>query len=587
MIRMAKIGVLVILCFGTAVTEFSQTQVSDSSVINGKDRNNILITDLVSYVDSKYINEEDTNLWKAIPYETENFSGVMIGDGGGPEPLPVKIRLGIKGKYRIYLGIYSGYSPPKICVSLSNDSSFQTVDLSDTQFRDDVYERGTHIYEIPWKEADLSRQDILLKGTKGEESPGNLQSALAFIRLKPVTLPSKKSQAKDFFPLTITNDGHGIFSGPLHTCPEDLLKDFEKIPDESCMRILLWGNGCADNCNYPTKVGNFYPNAGRNFQNRWKHNWSMNMGLWKEKGWNSLQVLRDYTKKRKWEFHVYIRMEAFAAQFPFDQQEHSKFFYAHPEYHCLDRRGQKVIRLSYAYPEVQEYMLRLIKEISEYEPDGVCLCFIRGLPLVLYEPIMVEGFENKYGIDPRDISEYDPRWMEYQGDVITSFVKKVKNVLSPTQRLSAIVPGNEFDCKRWGLDIPAWLRERIIDDLYPTGQRFDHRDVHRDNPENLDFNYFTDLEGRKKIRLIPMLYPWNKFNDDYAGWRDLLYGFLDRGADGYGVWDAASGDIFSRVGEIGYEAKSGFNHPEVKFRKIKVISVQKFRIDRYHMFEVI
>ena len=586
MIRMAKIGVLFVLYFVSAATGLFQTQVSDSYGINSKD-NNILISDLAALIDSKYLDEKDTNLWKAIPYQTENFSGVMLGDGGGPEPIPLTIKPGIEGIYRVYLGIYSGYSSPCISIRLSRDAFFQTVDLSNTQCRDDVYERGAHIYEIPWKEADLTGQDIILKGVKGADSSDILQSALAFIRLEPVTSLSEKSQEKDFFPLMITNDGHGIFSGPLHSCPEDLLKDFEKIPEESCMSILLWGNGCADNCNYPTQVGNFYPNAGRSFRNAWKHKWSMNMGQWKEKGWNSLQVVRDYAKMRKWEFHVYIRMEAFAAQFPFDQQEHSNFFYAHPEYHCLDRKGQKIIRLSYAYPEVQEYMLSLIKEISEYEPDGICLCFIRGVPLVHYEPIMVEGFKDKYGIDPRDIPEYDPRWIEYQGDIVTSFVKKVKNVLSPTQRLSAIVPGNEFDCKRWGLDIPAWLKSGIIDDLYPVGQRFDHRDVHRDNPEKLDFNYFANLEGRKGIRLIPVLYPWNKFNDDYSGWRQLMYTFLDQGADGYGVWDAAAGDIYPRVGEIGYEAKSGYNHPEVKFRKIKVISVQGFRIDRYHMFEVI
>jgi len=217
MIRKVKIGVLIIVCFGAAITELSQAQVSDSSGINGNDRNNILITDMVSYVDSKFINEEDNNLWKAIPYETGTFSGVMIGDGGGPEPVPVTLRLGREGNYHIYLGIYSGYSPPRICVKLSNDVSFQTIDLSDTQCKDDVYERGAHIYEIPWKDADLSGQDIILKGTKGEENPGILQSALAFIRLEPITLSSERNQAKDFFPLTITNDGHGIFNGPLHT----------------------------------------------------------------------------------------------------------------------------------------------------------------------------------------------------------------------------------------------------------------------------------------------------------------------------------------------------------------------------------
>ncbi len=52
-------------------------------------------------------------------------------------------------------------------------------------------------------------------------------------------------------------------------------------------------------------------------------------------------------------------------------------------------------------------MIDLIKEILEYRPDGISLCFVRGVPMVLYEPIMVDGFKKKYGLDPRDLPETD------------------------------------------------------------------------------------------------------------------------------------------------------------------------------------
>ena len=115
-------------------------------------------------------------------------------------------------------------------------------------------------------------------------------------------------------------------------------------------------------------------------------------------------------------------MEAFYAQYPFDRIR-SKFFLDHPEYHCFDREGQRVGRLSYAYPEVQEHILSLISEIADYDPDGVCLAFIRGVPLVLYEPIMVEAFREKHRIDPRALDESDARWLEYQAEVITPFLE--------------------------------------------------------------------------------------------------------------------------------------------------------------------
>jgi hypothetical protein len=534
--------------------------------------NDILINELGKAVDGKLLqkNPTQTNLWKAIPYESEEFAGVMLGGGGGPKQRPITIRLGAKGTCRIFLGLYGGYNARNMRVTLSSDPSSTVVPIKVAG------NRTLAISEVFWKETDLTDEDLIIEQMGDPDYP---PGALAYVRLEAIP------KRKDFYPMTITNDGNGVFFGAKHSSPRDILKSLEKIPDGTCMRTLLWGNGCADNCNYPTKVGQFYPNAGQH--HLWQPSFSRNLGIWKEKqnekGWNSMEVVRDYTRKRKWEFQVYIRMGAFKAPFPFDHQENSKFFNEHPRCHCLDREGQRVNRLSYAYPEVQNYMLRLIKEIVDYNPDGVCLCFIRGVPLVLYEPIMVEGFRKQYGIDPRELDELDPRWMDYQGDVITSFVKRVKKTLKPNQRLSVIVPATELDCKRWGLDVATWVKEGVIDDLLPTGQRFDENDIHRDGPDNLDFKYFARLPGRENIRLMPMLYPWQKYNSDFAGWEQLMRSFLDQGADAYGIWDGGG----FKVQNIG-KTMSGYKRPKPPAsREIKLKSLQGFRIDRYHYFEVI
>ena len=318
--------------------------------------NDILISELDEAVDRTLIqkNPDETNLWKAMPYVSEEGAGVMLGEGGGPSPKPITIRLGAKGTYRVFLGLYGGYNAHGLRVQLTNDKASVNLPIKVTGNRSIV------ISETFWKEADLTGQDLILPGSSGSPAPG----ALAYVRLEAVPEP------KDSYPMMITNDGHGIFFGPEPSKPEDLLESFEKLPDGNCMRMLFWGNGCADNCNYPTKVGQYYPSAGRPLA--WQGDFTRNMGVWKAKGWDSLQVMRDYTRKRNWEFQVYIRMEAFRAPFPFDVQENSKFFADHPEYHCLDRNGDRVCRLSYAYPEVQDYMLRLIGEIAGYKPDGVC-----------------------------------------------------------------------------------------------------------------------------------------------------------------------------------------------------------------------
>ena len=251
MFRIMIIVSICLLCIVFTANELVHTEITDTQGELNKDSNEIVISDIAELVDSKFINEKDTNMWKAITYRSENFSGVMLGDGGGPEPLPVTIRLGIEGLFRVYLGIYSGYSPPQIRVRLSNDITCQKVNIPENildestffEGKDNVYERGANIYEVEWKEADLSGQDLILESAN---NPDEQPSALAYIRLVPINEISPEPDRKVLYPLTVTNDGHGIFNGPLHSCPEDLLKPFEKIPEESCMRILLWGNGCAD-----------------------------------------------------------------------------------------------------------------------------------------------------------------------------------------------------------------------------------------------------------------------------------------------------------------------------------------------------
>jgi Glycosyl hydrolase-like 10 len=559
----------------------------------------VLLSDLASLVDAGSLSDSEANAWRAVPYESVRFPGIMLADGGGMDLPPITIRLGQEGLYRIHLGLYGGYGYSIVRVKLSGDTDAQTVEVPADLQKEAIYDSSVHIYEAVWKDAALDGQNFLLEAAAdAKDFPG----ALAYIRLEPIDaiggnpLPKEAPQPvpeaptgidasrKVAHPMAITEDGHGIFGESLHASPEDLVKPFDKIPDGSCLRMLIWGNGEADICNYPTKVGNERAFSG--FRTDWYARWNQNAENWKQNGWDSLRVIREYTRKRDWELQVYIRMEAFKSPFPWDKMVHSEFFEAHPEYHCLDRDGQRISRLSYAYPEVREHMLALIKEIAGYGPDGVCFCFIRGVPLVHYEPVVVEGFKEKYGVDPRELGETDERWLDYQADVITAFMKQAKSVLKPGQRLSAIVPGTRFDCEKWGLDVATWLKDGVVDDLFPTGQVFSKRDVHLDGPENLDFAYFNHLEGRERIRLMPLLYPWTKFHSDFAGWRAFMTSFLEQGADGYVAWDSR-GHV-ARIGDLGYERAAPAAAPQAPdSRKLQLKSLQGFRMDRYHHFEVI
>lgn len=80
-------------------------------------------------------------------------------------------------------------------------------------------------------------------------------------------------------------------------------------------------------------------------------------------------------------------------------------------------------------------------EIAAYQPDGVCLCMVRGVPLVLYEPIVVNDFQKVHGVDPRSLTSTDERWLEYQAGIITAFIREVRAGLAPEQKLSIVNNG--------------------------------------------------------------------------------------------------------------------------------------------------
>ena len=51
-----------------------------------------------------------------------------------------------------------------------------------------------------------------------------------------------------------------------------------------------------------------------------------------------------------------------------------------------------------------------------------------------YEPPVVESFQKQYGIDPKTISEYDPRWTRHQGRYFTDFVRKLHELIRQEEK---------------------------------------------------------------------------------------------------------------------------------------------------------
>ena len=132
--------------------------------------------------------------------------------------------------------------------------------------------------------------------------------------------------------------------------------------------------------------------------------------------------------------------------------------------------------MEYAYPEVREYMLRVIRAFSDpLDFDGVFLSVRSHSPPAEHadqfgfnEPV-VEEFQRRYGRNILQTSFDLEKWRELRGEYLTRFLVEVKQHLKKKgQTLSVGVAQGDYIGPPFGnmkLQWRRWISEGIIDSL--------------------------------------------------------------------------------------------------------------------------
>ena len=545
-------------------------------------RQPLLITDLVDRVVEGEVSPKTSHQhWRIVEYELEQIGsgrGLMLGTW---RPGHVRIRLDVAGHYRISLvSVYA-----ELRLKLSGDRCFKQCEPVREGHRrigaHDVYREGYYdSEEVYWRDADLTGQDLIV-------SDCNEVSLLA-IRLIPIDAPAPDTR-QVAWPMFFTLDG-GNMGEHVHESPDDMFESAERVPQDSCVRVMVYGGIGGDICYHHTNVGSEFGSV-RDKGDEWDghhKNVCANLEQWRQWGRNPAVAMVEYAHARNWELHFYQRMGWDGAA-PNNGCCASRFFLDHPQYHTLGPKGEKVRGLSVAYPEVTDHLAAFYGELASFGADGVSPCFIRGCPMVLYEPIMVEGFRSKYGKDPRDLPSSDPDWQDYRAQIVTQFMRRMKDELGDC-RLSPLIHGTQALNRRFALDIATWVREGIVDDLFIMGHQYDRHDGHfGGGPNNLDFEYFNALPGRQNVRLWPMFYPYAAFES----YRDLGYDhnwdlfseafqrYLDQGANGYGLWDATPLYRESNIFDLGRLPRPHYKEPNRLVSKYERVSWDGYLWNRW------
>ena len=514
----------------------------------------VYLTDMDSCVPADSLSRESQRgYWKMYDYETSGFSGVLLMVGPETDAPDITYPLNVTGWHAVSIGIHPtdrGQSEQsRLLAKLSDEETY--VDLT---WQPDGHLSRQRLEEIYWKTADLTGQQVQLRQFKRRRVPGDEPGAVqcgaarvAYIKLVPLSeaevqaLQADRNNSASRRLYAHSDTDWAISLGTV----EGIQSVIEPYRNSDFSR-MYWESGSGDLIHHPTKVGRTpdsvaVPDFARHFDRFRDEGWLSFV----EQGIDPFQAAIDHTHEIGLEFHASYRLAGWTYPPPLlDYLWVGGFFNNHPEWHCVDREGMDVPRMSYAYREVQDMALAVLREAASYAIEGVCLLYNRRPPYVYYEQPLIDGFKAAHGEDPRQVPEDDPTWLSYRAGVMTEFMRRLRGEMDAVSReqgrgrhveVSVCVLGKEEDNLHFGLDIPTWVREGLIDTLIPYSPAPLAMPVETDTwSEASQIKPFVDATRGSECILAPNVMPRQMSPEDFRRMADMLYG---AGAEHMFFWD--------------------------------------------------
>ena len=481
-----------------------------SGLVMGTEINSAMALNSTESPNVRYVTQMDTcqpqqalsdrmeqGKWQLITYETEKLNGTMVGALPIINTPNLTMPLDASGWHKVYIGYWNPSH-------LYNDDAIIKAKLSDQPafrvFHEDVSadrQDSTFLREAFFDYADLTGQSLVIG--KSNCILGK-QMFFAYVKLVPMSGEEVDQVFKDRADrctrkLSVSIDGASY----LHLCefssPNDILSLVEPYRNSDVGRIF-WAVCYGALTNYPTSVkGAQYRAEGawpnlldQAYRNRDRGITSRHRG--EKQTLNTLRTLASdglipqqlaadhvHSMGVGIKFDLMFRM-GILGNLP-RQPDRGDFVSEHPEYRQVRRDGTVIEKASYAFLEVQQLMLNLIREATTLiDADGVNLCYIRGPRFLSYEQPILDAFTSKYGEDARSVDPEDPRLLEVRAGIMTDFMYKVRQTLDEVgaekgKRLELSVWAWPHDQNVWlgkrpideGLDIQAWIKAGLLDSV--------------------------------------------------------------------------------------------------------------------------
>lgn len=469
--------------------------------------------------------------WKVIEYKAGPYEGKMLSANFEQDAAPVTLPLNMSGWHAIYLGIYDG----KVRVKLTSDPAYVgRVPCSGS------------ISEIFFKAADLTGESIQF----AQQSKGHPHECqVAYVKLVPLTHEEVAQIQADRADLAQRNlattiDGFSFLWDRGCVTLEELQEETEEYRHSDFGTLYLQMTG-ADAVNYDTKVGEhlgiddgkLIPVFPRDGDRIYSESLQERIRL----GINATQALIEGAHDVGMTVFATIRPAAWQYPPPMEEFFRSDFYDAHPEWHCVDRDGTPVARMSFAVPEVRAHLISVLREAVQFGADGACVLYNRGLPVVLWEEPFCALFREKYAEDARSVPETDPRLVELRTEIATQFMREIRQMLDAEEarrrdgkrlKIAAMTLANEADNVKYGVDIRKWVDEGLLDEVAP------YLGAGGGSAKAYDLEFFAEACGAKGVPWRPTIVAWQAPTVEEM--RRLAVQYRDAGAAGVCFWDGNS-----------------------------------------------
>lgn len=230
----------------------------------------------------------------------------------------------------------------------------------------------------------------------------------------------------------------------------------------------------------------------------------------------------------------------------------SGFFRDNPQFHEEWESGVPAGKLCLAFPEVREHKIGILVEAARYGLPGLNLGFLRHPPVLMYAPILVEGYKEEYGVQPpRDPKDRDAtcrnklppddedhvRWQRHRAGFMTLFGRELKEALreNDLERVKISLWVRPRHCLFDGIDIETWLNEGLCDEVVA------------DNYTGAEFP--ATPEWKAMVQSKALLYRGTSgFQFERA--RELTLEAIEQGYDGVSVYESDQAVLDTRFIEF-------------------------------------